>query len=398
MKKILLLGGSKQQISAILMAKNLGYYTVLVDYLIDNPGQEYADKFYCESTTNIEKVLEISINENIDGILSYASDPAAPTAAYVAEKMSLPTNPYNSIEILANKGKFRNFLKQKGFNYPKALVANNYNEISKNIKNLNFPLIVKPTDSSGSKGVTKVNDLKDLNASFDYAMTFSRNKSIIIEEFIKKDHDFLVGGDIFVLNGEVVFWGLLNCHRSNVVTPLIPIGKSFPLLIEKYKVDLIKSFINKLVRELKIEFGAFNVEVIVDKNNEVYLIELGPRNGGNYIPNFLNLIFGIDTIKLSIMCCMGEKVDVSVPKKNDKFYFSFNIHSHYDGILKNIFIDERVIKNIVYRFPSIKSGEKVYTFNGSNKVIEIIFMEFNDYDIWFDIINNPEKYIKVFLD
>jgi threonine dehydrogenase-like Zn-dependent dehydrogenase len=115
MKKILLLGGSAQQIPAIEGAKKQGCYTVLCDYLPDNPGQYHADKFYCVSTTDKETILEIAVREKVDGILAYASDPAAPTAAYVAEKMGLPTSPYSSVEILTQKDKFRQFLKENGF-------------------------------------------------------------------------------------------------------------------------------------------------------------------------------------------------------------------------------------------------------------------------------------------
>ena len=120
MKKILLLGGSAQQVIAIETAKRLGYYTVLCDYLPDNPGQYVADKFYLVSTTDKEAVLEVAENENIDGILAYASDPAAPTAAYVAEKLGLPGSPYESVEILCNKDRFRAFLEDNGFCTPKA--------------------------------------------------------------------------------------------------------------------------------------------------------------------------------------------------------------------------------------------------------------------------------------
>ena len=109
MKTILLLGGSAQQIVAIETAKRLGYFTVLCDYLSDNPGQYVADKFYLVSTTDKDAVLEVAKNENVDGVLAYASDPAAPTAAYVAEKLGLPGSPYKSVEILLIKIDLENF-------------------------------------------------------------------------------------------------------------------------------------------------------------------------------------------------------------------------------------------------------------------------------------------------
>ena len=101
MKKILLLGGSAQQVIAIETAKKLGYYTVLCDFLTDNPGQYVADKFYLVSTTDMDAVLDVAQKEKVDGVLAYASDPAAPTAAYVAEKLGLPGSPYKSVEILS---------------------------------------------------------------------------------------------------------------------------------------------------------------------------------------------------------------------------------------------------------------------------------------------------------
>lgn len=113
MKKILLLGGSAQQVIAIETAKKLGYYTILCDFLTDNPGQYSADKFYLISTTDKNAVLKVAMDEKVDGVLAYASDPAAPTAAYVAEKMGLPGNPYESVEILCNKDKFRDFFESE---------------------------------------------------------------------------------------------------------------------------------------------------------------------------------------------------------------------------------------------------------------------------------------------
>jgi hypothetical protein len=107
MKKILLLGGSAQQLVAIKAAKELGYYTIVCDYLPDNPGQYEADKFYATSTTDIEAVYEIAKEEQINGILAYASDPAALPAAIVAEKLGLPTNPAKSVEILGLKYPWR---------------------------------------------------------------------------------------------------------------------------------------------------------------------------------------------------------------------------------------------------------------------------------------------------
>ena len=148
MDKILLLGGSSQQIIAIETAKRLGLFTVLCDYLPDNPGQLYADKFYQTSTTDKQAILKIAEDEGINYIIAYASDPAAPTAAYVAEKMGLPTNPYHAVEILCNKDLFREFLSSHGFNTPQAKGYDDSENAQSEIRNFKFPVIIKPVDSS----------------------------------------------------------------------------------------------------------------------------------------------------------------------------------------------------------------------------------------------------------
>ena len=158
-KKLLLLGGSFAQLTAIKKAKSLGYYTVLCDYLPDNPGQLIADSFHLVSTTDKDAVLQVALQERIDGIIAYGSDPAAPTAAYVANAMNLPGMDYNLVRHFCEKHLFREFLIDHGFNVPKWVEINAPYEIDEAaIASLHFPVIVKPTDSSGSKGITVVED------------------------------------------------------------------------------------------------------------------------------------------------------------------------------------------------------------------------------------------------
>ena len=173
MKKILLLGGSSQQVVAIETAKQLGLNTVLCDYLPDNPGQYHADKFYQVSTTDKDAILKVAQDEQVDYIIAYASDPAAPTAAYVAEKLGLPTNPYKAVETLCNKDMFRDFLAAHGFNAPRAAGFTSKNDAKADIENFTLPIIIKPVDSSGSKGATVLHELDGLDEALDFAFSFS---------------------------------------------------------------------------------------------------------------------------------------------------------------------------------------------------------------------------------
>jgi len=397
LKKILLLGGSTQQIPAIEYANEQGYYTVLCDYLADNPGQHYAKKFYCVSTTDKDAILEVAKNEKVDGVVAYASDPAAPTAAYVAEKLGLSTNPYKSVEILAFKDKFRDFLRENKFNCPKAKGFSSLESAKEEINQFTFPVMVKPIDSSGSKGVSKVENIDNFESAFTKALQNSRTKNIIIEEFIEQDHEYMIGGDCFVLNGEVIYWGFLNCHRDTKVNALVPVGKSYPLLISEDRIKQVKREIQRVVDLLHIEFGGFNVEVMIDNKERVFLIEMGPRNGGNMIPDFLKMIHGVDLIGATVEAAMGNKNFQKKQKSNSGFYATHNLHTDKDGLFQTVQykngIEDKILKEVIYK----KNGDCVQYFDGANKAIGIVFLKFDTQEEQKNFTNNPENWIEVII-
>lgn len=392
MKKIMLLGGSAQQITAIETAKKLGFYTVLCDYLPDNPGQLHADKFYLESTTDKEKMLEIARNEKIDGVIAYASDPAAPTAAYVAEKLGLPTNPYNSVVTLCNKDLLRAFLRENGFAVPWAYAI--CDEINPALPE-DYPAIVKPVDSSGSKGVTVARNEDEFRAAVRKAAEFTRCKRIICEEFIEKEHKYLIGGDIFITNGKITIWGLLNCHRDENVNKLVPVGKSYPLELSKEDERLAKETLMRLVEKLGIRFGAMNVELVISRG-KCYIIDAGPRAGGNMIPELLGDIFNARVVEMAVNSAMGEKVtECEAVAPRGAFFATHNLHSQNSGVLSDIIFDDEIEKYIYRKCIYNKPGESVNRFNDSRDALGIVFMKFDTLEEENKILENIDKHITV---
>ncbi|MBE6922264.1 MAG: ATP-grasp domain-containing protein [Ruminococcaceae bacterium] len=396
-KKILLLGGSSQQIVAIETARRLGYYTVLCDYLPDNPGQYHADRFYQVSTTDKQAILEIAEKEKIEGIVAYASDPAAPTAAFVAEQLGLPGNPADSVETLCNKDRFRAFLKENGFHTP---VARGYSEPEPALLELDafrLPVIIKPVDSSGSKGATVLHDWSRVSEALEFAFSFSRSHRLIIEEFIEKKHPYLVGGDIFVVNGEIVLWGLLNCHRDSDVNPLVPVGKSYPLALPAEDVAALKHTLQGMVDKLHIRNGAMNVELVIDRNNRVWPIDVGPRNGGNMIPDLLACIFGVDVVELTIRAAMGENVTMQAGE-GEPFYATHNLHSRRDGSFSSITysreLSQYIIRECVYKNP----GDPVNYFDNAAKALGILFLKFPDGETMERILSRINDHITIHLN
>lgn len=393
-KKILLLGGSAQQVIAIKTAKRLGYYTVLCDFLTDNPGQYEADKFYLISTTDQDAVLEVAQKEQIDGVLAYASDPAAPTAAYVAEKMNLPGNPYQSVEILCNKDRFRKFLSENGFSAPNAKGYASKEEALKEKSNFEYPMIMKPVDSSGSKGATVLHSEAGLMNAMEFAFSFSRCHRIIIEQFIEKKHPYLIGGDVFIENGKIVLWGLMNCHRDNSANPLVPVGKSYPLQLEPEDIQHVKDTLSSMVEKLGIRNGPMNVELVVDKRNRVCPIDVGPRSGGNMIPDLLGDMFGVDIAEMSVEAAMGTPMKGNVHQP-DGFYATDNLHSIRNGIYHNVVFSPKIEPYIYRKCLYQKPGDFVEYFDHAAKCLGIVFFKFPDKNTMQNIMEHINDLITI---
>ena len=180
MKKLMILGGSRYAIPVIKAAHELGAYVITCDYLPDNIAHKYSDGYCNISIVEKEKVLEAAKERNIDGIVSFACDPGVVSAAYVAEKMGLPfQGSYKSTSILQDKGLFRNFLIDNDFNCPHAKRYTDPKEPFNDIEYFNWPVIVKPVDSAGSKCVTRVDDPKKLEAAIEIAISGSIGSAFI---------------------------------------------------------------------------------------------------------------------------------------------------------------------------------------------------------------------------
>ena len=394
MKIILLLGGSAQQVVAIKAARNLGYYTILCDFLPDNPGQYVADKFYLVSTTDKNAVLEVAQKEQIDGVLAYASDPAAPTAAYIAEKLGLPGNPYRSVEILCNKDQFRKFLLENGFSAPKATGYSFAEDALKDKTSYEYPIIIKPVDSSGSKGATVLYSENGLVDALEFAFSFSRCHRIIVERFIEKKHPYLIGGDIFIEDGKVVLWGLMNCHRDSHVNPLVPIGKSYPLQLDNEDVKHVKYTLSSMIEKLGIRNGSMNVELVVDKSNRVWPIDVGPRSGGNMIPDILGDMFGVNIAEMSVESAMGTTIKGNIHEPNG-FYATHNLHSNKNGTYKEIDFSPEIEPYIYRKCLYKKSGDRVEYFDNASKCLGIIFFRFPDETTMKSVLEHINELITV---
>ncbi len=398
MKKLLLLGGSAQQVVAIQTAKRLGCFTVLCDFLPDNPGQHVADKVYFVSTTDKNAVLEVAKKENVDGVLAYASDPAAPTAAYVAEMLGLPGNPYTSVELLCNKDSFRAFLEKHHFCTPKANGYNDLNTAHADIEGGYFqlPVIVKPVDSSGSKGVGRIDTLDEAWEKLEYAVSFSQAKRVIVEEYVEK-FGYQVAGDGLSVDGKLVFRYFANDHfNSKCVNPFVPISASFPYNMSEEVQNKIHDEIQRLLTLLGMKTCTYNFDIRIDKDFNVYLMEIAPRDGGNYIPQIIRYATGVDLVECSVRAAMGETIATDDFGKPQGFYAYYAVHSLIDGILKEIKIAPHA--QILENHLLVKPGDAIKAFTGANTTLGCLLMQFGSMEQMLYMMDHSEEWIQVVLE
>lgn len=398
MKKLMLLGGMRYLVPVIEAAHKLGVYVITCDYLPNNIAHKYSDEYCNVSILEKDKVLEKAKELKIDGILSFACDPGVVTAAYVAEKMGLPSSgPYESVEILQNKGKFRKFLTENNFNVP---VAKQYTDIEtalNDIEMFNWPVIVKPTDSAGSKGVTKVIEKNKLEDAINYALKFSHSNEFIIEDFLEKVGDSS-DCDSFSIDGKLKFVSFsAQKFDENCENPYTPAAYTWPTSISKKHQKELTNEIQRLLTLLNMKSSIYNIETRECTNGKAYIMECSPRGGGNRLAEMVRYMTGVDMITNTVKVALGMEPDNIKQQEIRDNWAEIILHSEKEGTFEKLWISEEITSNIVENDLWIEEGTKVGGFSGANEAIGTMVLKFDSQKQMDEVLNNQEKYIKVIL-
>lgn len=399
MKKLLMLGGAMQQIPAIKAARDMGYYVITCDYLPQNPGHRFAHEYHNVSTTDKEAVLKLAKELSIDGIVAYASDPAAPTAAYVSEKLGIPGNPYEAVSMLTEKDKFRDFLKKNGFNTPKAIGVQNYEEARSAIDRFKFPVMVKPVDSSGSKGVVKIYSKAELKDAYEEAVSYSRSKRVIIEEFIQKK-GYQVSGDGFSVDGHLVFTSYGNeLYCGNGTREYVALGEFWPSILTPEMKDKVDYELQKLITALGMKTSAYNIEVIIDEKDDVYILELGPRNGGSYIPQLIKYATGVDLVHYTIKSALGEDCSQLQMAPTTGCFSNYMIYSTQSGKYAGLWFDEQFKENnLLDVYCTYSIGDEVASYQNTSHSLGTILFKADSIEDMINITDNIHRYYHVIVE
>ncbi len=393
MKKVLFLGGSYTQIPAISYARNNGYYVVTADYLPGNPGHKLSHEYHNCSTTDMDAILSLASNISVDGIVAYASEAAAPTAAFVAEHLGLPTNPYKTVNILTSKHLYRKFLLEQGFSCPRYVSFKSTENINLKKLKLDLPIVVKPVDSSGSKGVSILRDWNDFNKAFKYALSYSASKRVILEEFVGA-HGVQILGEGFIWEGKLILCCLARHRFNHSINGLVPIGGDFPYGNMEIEQRL-KTKLQKFIDLIGLKYGPVNLEFRIDKNDKIYLMEVAPRNGGNMLPQLVSHATGFDMVKNTINVAIGLECDRPWENEINGFYSYYVLHSTSPGRLKKIRFSKELEKRICESNIWGQPRDDVYPFEGANCSLGVLLLSFSSQNDMVKIMDNIDQHVTI---
>jgi len=405
-KKLLLLGGIRYLLPVIKAAHDLGVYVITADYIPDNVAHRFSDEYVNVSIIDKEAVLKVAREKKIDGIMSFACDPGVVSAAYVAEKMGLPFQcSYESASILQDKGRFRRFLSEHSFNCPrsrryasKAEVLADALHWGSDARSPNFPVMVKPVDSAGSKGCSRVDSIAGLSGAVDLALENGHNGAVIVEDFLEFESHHS-SADPFTVDGKLqaVSYSdqLFDKEADNPYTPAFII---WPSTMRKEHQDSLTREIQRLMDLLKMRTGIYNIETVVGKGGIPYIMEVSPRGGGCKIAELQQLAFGANLIENEVRKAVGLPLLPIETRPIEGHWCEMVVHArpHQEGAFDRLEIRED-IKTDNFRVVdmSTQKGDHVYPFTGANRALGDMFLQFPSRQALDAAIADTTKWLEI---
>ncbi len=310
MGKLAIIGASYLQLPLIKKAKQMGYETHVFAWEVGDVGEKEADYFYPISIVEKKKILEKCIEIGISGICSISSDLAMVTVNYVAEKLGLVGNSIDSTLKSTNKYLMRQNLVNAGVPCPRFTLSDNISNFDS--LELKYPIIVKPTDRSGSRGVTKLISNHGLRAAITAAKDVSFEKKVILEEYIDgKEYSI----ECISYKGKHTLLAITEKFTTGSPN-YIETGHFEPGITDTKIKNRIQEIVYKALDSLGVENGASHTELKINDNENIAIVEIGARMGGDCIGSSLvELTTGIDFVKNVILVATGREPDLNVGKK-----------------------------------------------------------------------------------
>lgn len=304
---LMVVGAGPFQLPAIHKAQAMGLRVLALDGNPDALGLKAADVGLPMDIKDSEACLEVARQHKVNGVLAVASEVTVPTVAYIAEKMKLPGCGTPAAQASTNKAVMRRLFAEHGTPSPRSASVKSLAEAVCVAAGIGYPVVVKPPDSSGSRGVSRVDDAEHLRRAFEEALQYSRKGIVLVEEYVEGDEVAVEG---FVVEG--VFRPLVVSDKIRTPPPhLLDRTVSFPSTKPPECQAEILSVASAAVKALGIDSAPIHMELLLGQRGPV-VVEVAARGAGFHVfTKIVPWVTGVDAVAVQIRMALGERVDVS---------------------------------------------------------------------------------------
>jgi len=366
MSRLLVLGAGPYQLPVIERAMELGCHVIAADYIATNPGHRVAHASAVASTVDLEAMLAVARKHEIDGVLTYGSDVSAPAVSYIAERLGLPGNSFETAALLQRKDRIRALQRELGLPHPRFVAGSSVEELL----DPPLPALFKPADSSGSKGQTVVRNRDEVAAAFETARVFSRCGVVVAEELLPDDTTELVF-EAYIEDGRLVFGHYGHNWFCDDVHPRVPSGEMVPGDFDDAMIAEIDRQIQTLVTGAGVRTGCMNFDALLSRG-EVVIVDIGLRSGGNFVPEVVRLSTGVDLTTAAIHAALGKRFEVpSLHVANARCILAQILHSHVAGRFEALEVSIDLIAEHLFVSP----GDEVKPFTRGDAAVGVAIFE-----------------------
>lgn len=364
----MILGAGIYQVPLINKAKDLGYYTIVSSIKGNYPGFRIADKSYYCDTTNQEEIYNIALSEQIDAILTTGTDVAIKSIGFVCEKLNLPGITYSQALLLTDKAHMKQQMLDHNISTTPFNLVSDIKQAYDACDKLNYPVVFKATDKSGSRGIYVVHEKNEIESAYNYSMQETNQPYIIVEKFAD---GYEIGVDAFI--SDTIEQSLIFPHDkivyNNGVTN-VPIGHIFPINCDQKTNEEIQQLVFNAAKAFGLNNCFVNYDIMIG-NSGIHIIELGARCGGTCIPELIERYSGVDYYKFMIENALGNH---AVPiQTNNNPCMGVLLFAEKNGYFDKITGYKEYENNNLCISLDYKHGDKISKFiNGTNRIGSLI--------------------------
>lgn len=313
-ESVVILGASALQVPLIKFVRNKGFRTIVVSIPGDYPGFGIADRCIYQDIREGEAILNELKTEKVIAVLTDETDMSVPTVAFLTHALNIPGNSMEVALSYSNKYFMREACSKADVPVPKYIHISSLNNIRKELEGFSYPVIMKPEDNQGSRGIFIVNDIEEIVKNFSESQQLSKSKNVIVEEYFE-GKEFVVEG--FVIDGEYLNWGIAERKYFELLDLFIPSQTIFPSLLAQSIQDKLIATEIQLHKSLCPKFGMIHSEYLVnEETGDFILVETALRGGGVYISSHLVPLYtSYNNYELLFNCSIGKTSNLSEVSK-----------------------------------------------------------------------------------